>query len=167
MTGLDSLTVFALFHAGWFGSIFLARTAYSGFAVLFPLVLLAFLIFKKQLTRSHIAAALGVSIVGALFDSALAGAGFVSISGQDGLVIPVWLIAIWLLFAFAMVKLAAEFRFPLWLAGALGFALGPLSYKSGEAFEVLSFLGPSTFWIYAAFWALAFPAVVVLAKRLA
>ncbi len=63
-----------------------------------------------------------------------------------------------------MFRLGADFRPALWFASLLGFALGPLSYQSGEMFQVLKFLSPLAFWIYAAFWALAFPLVLALSR---
>lgn len=162
---LNVLITVILFYVGWFGSVFLARTSYANLAILFPLILLAFLLFKKQLNSKLIFLAALISVIGVLFDSLLVSLNYVLIEGQTGWLIPLWLMSIWLLFTFSMVKLGPALRWPIWLASALGFIMGPLSYKSGEALRVLAFLTPWTFWVYAIFWAICFPLVLIYSKR--
>lgn len=167
MSRVESVVIAALFYAGWFGSVFLARTRFPWVALVFPLVLVGFLVLKKRLNQKAFAAAGLIALVGVLFDSFLADSRFVSVRGQTGWLIPVWLMAIWLLFSYSMIKIGVVFHPPVWLASLLGFVLGPLSYKSGEIFEVLHFSTPQTFLIYAVFWAFVFPLILRVSKELA
>jgi hypothetical protein len=154
-----------LFYIGWFGSISLANSAFNNWAVLFPLLMAGVLILKRELSYPVALTAFSISLVGVLFDSIMATLKLVAVAGQTSFLVPLWLISIWLLFSFSLVPLRKIFEIPAWLAALFGFAMGPLSYKSGELFEVFQFVEPTAFWIYALFWALAFPISLKLFKR--
>lgn len=165
MKNKDLGIVVILFYLGWFGSVFLAKTSFSIASLIFPVFIIAFLYFRKILTKKNIIFALAISLVGILFDFLLIRLGFITAYGDSLLLFPIWLISIWLSFSFSMLKISANFRAPLPIAALLGMIMGPLSYKSGEAFQVLSFLSPITFLIYAAFWGITFPLILFLSKR--
>lgn len=165
MKNNDIIFTVILFYIGWFGSVFLAKTAFSIASLLFPVLLIGFLFVKKNLNVKAVFFASLVSILGIVFDFALVHFGFISVSGESLFLIPAWLISIWLLYAFSMLKLGPRLSPPIWIAVLLGMIMGPLSYKSGEAFQVLTFSNSTTFYIYAAFWAVMFPLVLTLSKR--
>lgn len=165
MKMLDIIFVALLFYVGWFGAVFLGRTEFSAASLLFPALLIGFLFFRKSLSRSEFFCAIGVAVSGIFFDLSLFKFGLVSAYGETISIIPVWLVSIWISFAFSMVKLGIRFRPPLWLAALFGFIMGPLSYKSGEFFQVLQFSTSITFLIYAIFWAVSFPLIITLTKR--
>lgn len=162
----DFIFIAVLFYIGWFGSVFLARTDFSVAAFVFPLLLLGFFLFKKSFALKDLIFVIGISAVGMIFDFLLLRAGLIKTSGQPIFLIPVWLISIWLLFALSVLKIGPKLHPPFWVSAALGGIMGPLSYKSGEYFQVLSFSSAQTFLIYAIFWALTFPLILKLSKRL-
>lgn len=166
MKKTDLIFIFLLFYAGWFGCVFLGRTPYSLVSFLFPILLIGFLKMKGQLRANEIYASLGLAAVGVIFDAWIIQLGLVTTSGDSIFRMPFWLISIWLLFAFSMIKLGRNFQIPIWLSALLGFVMGPLTYKSGEVFQVLKLEAASTLWIYAIFWAVLFPNVLFLSKRL-
>ncbi len=155
----------SFFYVGWFGCVFLAKTSYSQATLIFPLILLAFLLWSRELSWPQAVVVAALSVVGILFDSLAMNLQLISASQAETWLIPAWLISIWLLFALSMIKIGVLFRASFWISCLLGFIFGPLSYKSGEAFKVLEFLSPWTFWVYGVFWALFFPAVLRLSKR--
>ena len=163
MKRAELIFIFSLYYAGWLGSVLLAKTKYQIFSIAFPIVLVAFLAFKNQLSAQSALVAFTISIFGIIFDQALISLELMRLMGSQ--VMAPWLVAIWLLFSFSMVKLGPQFRFPIWIGALLGSVAGPLSYKAGEVFEVLYFSHPFTVWIYAIFWALMFPVILVLSKR--
>lgn len=167
MKTTDYIFLSVLFYVGWFGCVFLARTDFSEASLIFPLLLLGFLHFKKSLTRHDCVYALSLSLIGIIFDHFAIRFELISVSEENVMLIPVWLISIWLLFTFSMLKFGSKLHPPLWLAAMLGGIMGPISYKSGEYFQVLKFLSPLTFFIYAAFWAVVFPLTLYLSRRLA
>lgn len=167
MKNFEIFIVVVLFYVGWFGSAFLAQTTYSSLSLIFPLVLIGFLILRKHLQIQGFAFALGIFSIGIAFDYSMLLFGFIQTQTQTLFSMPIWLISIWLLFSFSMIRLGNQLRPPIWLAALLGFIMGPLSYKSGEVFHILSFSSQNTFLIYAIFWAMLFPAILILAKRFA
>lgn len=165
MKTFDFFIVAILFYVGWFGSVFLAKTDFSLASLFFPAIMIGFLAFKKSLNKTNFLCALGISVFGVFFDFLLIQFGLVVAHGKNVLLVPVWLISIWILFSFSMIKLGLKFRPPLWLAASLGFVMGPLSYKSGEMFDILTFSTSNALLIYGIFWAATFPMVLNLSKR--
>lgn len=167
MTGLDIAVTVVTFYVGWFGSVLLAPTAYGALSLIFPGALAGFLVVRHRLGLRDAVLALAISTVGLIFDFVMIHFEFISARGLVVFSLPVWLISIWLLFSLSMLKLGTRLEPPIWLSLILGAVMGPLSYKSGELFEVLTFTHPLTVYVYAVFWALAFPAVLKLSKRFA
>lgn len=165
MKNRENLFIVILFYFGWFGSVFLAQTNFSVITFLFPLLLILFLIARKNITRKNFIFAITTSSIGIFFDFILIEQGFVTVFGDPIFIIPVWLISIWILFAFSIIKLGPNLNLPIWLSVVLGMIMGPLSYKSGEAFEVLKFSSSTTFIIYSCFWGVSFPLILNLSKR--
>lgn len=155
------------YYFGWFGCVFLARTDWAWCSVLLPLILASAFFAHRLIQIKSLILAICISTVGIVADSIIASAGVISFWGQSNLLIPLWLVSIWLLFSLCMVALNNRLSISVWLASALGMIFGPLSYKSGEAFEVLRFHSSMTFVIYAVFWAVSFPAILALSKRFA
>jgi hypothetical protein len=106
-----------------------------------------------------------LSILGTLIDLVFIKLNLIAITGKIEFIIPVWLVSIWFLFAFSMVKLSPQMNIPNWIAIILGAVMGPLSYKSGEIFEVLKFTNSITVVAYGVLWALAFPTILYFKKR--
>jgi hypothetical protein len=165
MSKMDSIVIAVIFYLGWFGSVFLASTEYSCLSLIFPLVLIGFLRRRKYLNLKKFTLAIGLCSIGLVFDALLIKFELISVVGQSILLMPVWLLSIWLSFSFSMIVLGGRLNPPLWLAALLGFIIGPLNYKSGEVFNVLTFTSPDTYLYYAVFWALFFPAVLIFSKR--
>lgn len=165
MKNRDYFFIAVLFYLGWFGSVLLAKSQESLSSLFFPIFLAGFLIAKKSLTMKETKLALGIAAVGIIFDGLMVFLGQISATSDPTLQIPIWLISIWLLFSLSMIKLGGKLQPPFWIALLLGAIMGPLSYKSGEYFQVLTFNTSFTFLIYAVFWALAFPAVLTLTRR--
>lgn len=154
------------FYISWFGCAFLAKTEWSWASFLFPMTLILFMISKKSLNSKEFALALIISLGGVLFDSTMIGFGFIKVLGESFFLIPYWLISIWLLFSFSMIKLGRELKISFGFAAVLGFFGGPLSYQSGEFLKVLTFINPLTMIVYAGFWAILFPLIFILSRRL-
>lgn len=166
MTTKDSYIIFLFYYTGWFGSVLLAKSEFSLLPLIFPTLLLVFLKARSLLSKNTLIFMLILAGIGIAFDSLLLYFEFITAVGYIFLILPIWLISIWLMYSLSMIKLGLKFNLPLWLSATLGFILGPLSYKSGEAFQVLTFSSSHTFLIYAAFWALLFPLTIHVSKRL-
>lgn len=161
----NAVVIFVLFYVGWFGCVLLAQSEVPGLTLIFPLLLVVFLVATGQLRKPGTGLALFLTACGSAFDWGMLQLGWITAKGLAVGLLPYWLLAIWLLFAFSMVPLGARLKVPLWVASGLGAVMGPLSYKSGELFEVLHFVSPWTTVGYAGFWALFFPLTLFLARR--
>ncbi len=157
--------VFFWFYIGWFACIYLALTHYSSLSLLFPVLLLLFLHTRGLLNFKKIIFMLSVVVIGSTVDSVLFYFEFIEILGMSTILIPIWLLSIWMLYAICLTQLTKMWILPWWMASLLGFFIGPLSYKSGEYFNVLSFTHSSTFMIYAGFWALFFPISILIMRK--
>ena len=153
------------FYLGWFGCVFFASEEHSILTLLFPLILITFLFFRRLLSIRLFVLSTLFSIVGIAFDSQLIRFDFVQVVGETSMFIPIWLVSIWLLFSFSMTQLGSWWRIPIWLGSILGFIFGPFSYKSGELLQVLFFNGDTGLFVYAIFWALMFPSVLYFTRR--
>lgn len=165
MTKRDIFVVIAFFYSGWFGAVLLAPTKYANASLIFPLSLAVYLLVRNQFTTKTVYLTLAISALGIFFDSLLLRFGYISAYGGSEIGIPIWLVSIWLLFSLSTVKLGTLIKLPIWTVALLGLVFGPLSYKSGEVFNVLTLTSPTTILIYALFWALVFPATIISAKR--
>ena len=161
----DFIFISLWFYIGWFGCVLLASTAYGAMSFIFPAILFSFLFFKKQVSFQFINIFVGISLVGIFFDSLVIHFEWMTISGPSDYLIPIWLVSIWFLFALSIPKLGFLIKAPLWVMALLGCIMGPLSYKSGELFEVLTLTSPWTIFIYALFWTIFFPMVIFTTRR--
>ncbi len=166
MTRSNVIVTAILFYVGWFGSVFLAVKPYSSLSLIFPAFLLGFLASRGQLDKRSLSLGAAITVAGILFDALLIHFDLIEAKGKSLGAMPIWLISIWLLFSFSIVKLAPVLKISNGLAAVLGLVFGPLSYKSGEYFQVLSFETAFTWIVYALFWALVFPIVMDLSRRL-
>ena len=165
MKKFDLLIIFVLFYAGWFGAVFLAKTNNSLWTLAFPVVLVGFQLVRGYLSKRNIFLAISIAWIGVIFDTAALRFELITAIGAFEFLAPIWLISIWLLYSFSMLVFSRKIGIPIWMMAVLGFIVGPLSYKSGEIFEVLKFETPWAIAIYAIFWAAFFPVSVVLSKR--
>lgn len=149
------ILLFAWLYAGWFVCVYSVKYDLMAWTPLVPLLGLVLLIVTEQPSRRLLAAATGLIGLGIAFDTVsynLGGLRFVPDFVKPWL--PLWLVSIWLLFIPGILVLRKVFGARYWLAGFLGAALGPLSYKSGEAFGVLYFRNTAMIAVYAVAWAL-------------
>ncbi len=157
MAGIQKVFPFLWYYVGWFGCIASVGYGLEAWSLLFPLVLLLFLFMRLQMNFSLLLKLGGLALVGMIFDGAMAHFGGVQFQSSDSLILPFWMISIWLLFVLILPGVKDVFAERLWLASVLGFVFGPLSYFSGVSLQVLQF---STAWIlvvYGIFWSLFFP----------
>lgn len=156
--------MFLWFYVGWFACVFMARAQSDIFSLIFPAVgwFLMSKVYPLSARRLYILS--GLTIVGLIFDSGMGWFGLIRFE-PEALFAPLWLVSIWLLFASLLPLTKEAFGDRLLLSAFLGAIFGPLSYLSGEAFGVLFFSHPSTVWIFSLFWALYFPAALLLQKE--
>lgn len=158
-----------LFQAGWFACVLGAARGFPWQGALVALLIAAFIVSRSPQPLDELVLVAVATLLGFAFDSALTLAGWVDFEGAvpTHFVAPVWMVALWALFATTLnVSLRWLREWPALgvLFGALG---GPAAYYAGERLGALQFADPLPgLAAVAAGWALATPLLVALARRL-
>ncbi|MGQ0510173.1 MAG: DUF2878 domain-containing protein [Betaproteobacteria bacterium] len=160
---------FILFQAGWFACVLGAARGFPWQGALAGLLIAGWIVSRSKHPRGELALVAVAAVAGFAFDSALALAGWVDFEGAvpAPLLAPVWMVALWALFATTLnVSLRWLREWPALgvLFGAVG---GPVAYYAGERLGALQFTDPMLgLAAVAAGWALATPLLFALARRL-
>ena len=159
-----SLILYLWLYAGWFACVLLGKWDQPALSLLVPVV--GWLLFWRALSPQprDCAKLLALVAAGMLVDTVFMKCGVVRYTVETGF-LPLWMISLWLLFAPAIYLFAGLFKGRLWLAALAGGVMGPLSYKSGEAFGVLDMQGMDAIVLYAIFWGLFLPLSLVWMRR--
>lgn len=151
------------FQAAWFATVLGAA---QGFTWLAPLAVLAAVGLHLVQTRQRgpeLGLLLAVAGLGFVFEHALLFAGLVRYPGDPSWV-PLWMLALWPLFATTLNVSLAWFKPRPVLAALAGAVAGPLAYAGGEALGAIRLEG-AALWVLALGWALVFPLLLTLARR--
>lgn len=157
------------FKIGWAASIVGAA---NQLPLLGPaVILLAIAIHLRNVNDSsrEMMLILSTGLIGAIWDSVMVGAGWLSY--PSGTIItgfaPYWILAMWMLFATTLNLAFRWLQSNLLLAAALGAVFGPASYYlgAGTGAVVINELTVVMLALAAA-WAILFPALLMLARRL-
>lgn len=166
------LKVFLLIwsQVGWFGCVYLAKLDLSPLSILIPLVSWMVLFFSKTLKLKNYLVLVLMATLGIIFDTILFKFGWIQFNSNNQFeqlgVVPTWLISMWFLFVSILPQLSVIFSDRKLIAIVAGLILGPLTYKSGEAFEVLFLKDYKVILVYALFWGLYFPLSLIYFSRL-
>jgi hypothetical protein len=160
---------FFLFQAGWFACVLGAARGFPWQGALVALLIAGFVVLRSGNPRAELALVLAAAAAGFAFDSVLALAGWVAFEGAVPApqLAPVWMVALWALFATTLnVSLRWLRAWPA-LGALFGAVGGPVAYYAGERLGALRFADPLPGLVaVAAGWALATPLLFALARRL-
>lgn len=160
---------FAAFQAGWFASVLGGANQLPWLGPVALLIVAATHLSMVSRPGIEFALVIFCGAIGAVFDSTLVAAGWVSYpSGMfaDGFA-PYWIITMWMLFATTLnVSLRWLHGRPL-LAGALGLVAGPLSYVAGAKLGGITLLDQvAAMTALGIGWGAMMPMLMLLAGRL-
>lgn len=130
----------------WFQLIwFLAVLFQDKFWWLLALLIILHFALRKN-TRLELLTIVPVALTGMIIDTSLTLSGlFVFPPSSMNLIIPIWLMALWLGFAGTLRHSMHYLQNRPWLSAALGLVSAPLSYFAGYRFEAVAFpLGLTT-----------------------
>lgn len=152
-----------LFELGWFACVLLEQWLVALVSVV--LLLVHHLVVVGQ-PREWLFV-FGVAVLGVSADSVLMNAGVLNFP-EEGLLVPVGLCCLWLLFATTLSHGLSWLRNHLGLAAALGAVFGPMSYLLGAQMNSASIGEPIaiSLAVMAFFWALLLPLALGLSRNL-
>lgn len=108
-----------------------------GLALWFALAILAWLRLPPSL-RLY---ALLLAAAGCVLDVALARAGLIAFHGES--ILPLWMVALWLMFSAMWTQLTTSTTLPGWILAFLATFGGPIAYTIGERLGAIAFQKPA------------------------
>jgi hypothetical protein len=159
---------FVVGQAGWFACVISAAHEVAWIGVAFAGALIALHLVRVKEPGREAKLVISVAIIGGLWENVLVACGLLAYprAGVSAGLAPVWLLALWGLFA-AQINTTYEWlKKRIWLAAPLGAIAGPLSFHAGAVLGAVTFVRP---WpaaaTLAAGWAVLLPLVIVLSGR--
>jgi hypothetical protein len=158
--------VFALSYISWFACVYLGKFNLDHYSVLIP-ILMSFIIhrFVAKMNFKFFAIATTLTLIGIIFDCLSIRLGWIQIpTTSSSTLIPIWLISLWLLFTVSLPIYLSFLKDKILLSVILGCIIGPLSYRGGEALNVLFFRDSVALIYYSVFWGFFFPISILFTK---
>lgn len=151
------------FQAGWFATVLGAAKGLTWLGPVAVLCVAGLHLYMAERRGHEFRLLLAAFALGLALEHVLLHAGLIGYAGDPDWV-PLWMLALWPLFATTLNVSLAWFRPRLGLAALAGALAGPLAYAGGEGLEAITLHGPAL-WVLAAGWALAFPLLLALARQ--
>ncbi len=163
---MQTLINLTTFKVSWVATVFGAA---AGWTWIGPLLIAAAALL--HLRRSHqpvreFTLLTLAGVLGLTFDSLLLSTGWIAFPDHTGFLAPLWMFAMWILFATTLNVAFQWLRPRLWLASVLGAVSGPLSYWSGSKAGAMVMVDTTSALVaLSAGWAILMPLLIVLATR--
>ncbi|MEY7436939.1 DUF2878 domain-containing protein [Enterobacter cloacae] len=94
-----------------------------------------------MLPPAHRVYAILLALAGSLLDALWALTGLIAFTGES--LMPVWMVALWLMFATVWTQLTRTTTLPGWMLMLLASVGGPVAYLIGERLGAIAFLEPT------------------------
>lgn len=160
---------FVAFQIGWFACVLSAASNQPLLGIICAFVLLGLHFFLSTQVRRDVVLIAGIALIGTSWDSLLTWQQLMQFSsGQyHQSIAPIWISAMWLMFATTInVSLRWLYR-RYFLAAMLGAIAGPLAYQAGAALGAVVLPQPLlTLGVMSIGWALLMPLFIKLAQNI-
>jgi Protein of unknown function (DUF2878) len=159
---------FVVGQAGWFACVISAARGVPWWGVALALVLVTIHVVRVARPLQELKLILSVLVIGGIWESALVYFGLLSY--PSGTVVrglaPIWILALWALFAAQFNTTYTWLKPRLALAALLGAIAGPLSFRAGAQLGALRFAKPWPATVALAIgWSVLLLLVIVLSRR--
>ena len=160
---MNWLVNLAIYQVGWF--IFVLGGDALAWIIL---ILLTVHLYLSPCRKADLLMAAALLLVGLVFDGTLAGIGFFSFKSRF-FPIPLWLMAVWLIFSTLPNHSLSWLQNRLVLSGIFGALGGPLAYWAGVRMGAATFNWPlpQSLLLLALLWGALMPGVMRLSRHLA
>ncbi len=159
----------AAFKLGWLSSVFGGAQQLPWLGPVVVLIAVGLHLARAQRPGSELILILSCGLIGAVFDSALVAAGWVTFpSGMlSDMTAPYWIVTMWMLFGTTINMSMRWMRGRPLLASAFGFVGGPLAYIAGHKIGGIVFVDQTAaIAMLAIGWAVIMPLLMQLGERL-
>ena len=159
----------AAFKLGWISSVVGGAQQLPWLGPLVVFVVIALHLARAQRPGSELMLILGCGLIGAVFDSVMVAAGWVTFpSGMfSDVMAPYWIVTMWMLFGTTINLSMRWMRGRPLLASAFGLIGGPLAYLAGHKIGGILFVDqPAALVMLAIGWAVMMPLLVQIGERL-
>ena len=163
-----SLLYLVIGQIGWFACVLSAARGFpwAGVAVVLLFVIWHIAYARRSLQELKLVAS--VAVIGAIWESAVRSAGLMSYPQESASLhlAPLWIIALWGLFAAQLNVAYGWLKTRLAVAALLGAVAGPLSFRAGASLHAVRFeQGWRTAGALAVGWAFLLPMAILLSRR--
>lgn len=169
MRSKGTVLFFIYFYVAWVLCVLIGRSQDHFVSLFLPIPALIFAVWMQKVSVKILIRSLILICLGIGFDVLANHADWISFESriapsqeQVWSVLPIWLLSLWALYMAYLPTLANIFRGRLIVGFVMGSVFGPLSYLSGEKFDLLYFGSKQAVFFYAIFWGLHFLASIIL-----
>jgi hypothetical protein len=165
---MNLLVNVAAFKLGWVSSVFGGAQQMPWLGPLVVSIAIALHLSRAARPRTELLLILSCGLIGAVFDSVLVAAGWVTFpSGMfSDLMAPYWIVTMWMLFGTTINLSMRWMRGRPLLAAAFGFVGGPLAYLAGHKIGGIVFVDQgAAMAMLAVGWAVMMPFLMQLGER--
>ncbi len=162
------LLYFVVGQAGWFACVLGAAHGWQWAGVALTLALVALHVLTSRRPIEELKLIACVVVIGGVWDSGMVFFGLLAYPGSSAILslVPVWILALWALFAAQFNTTYQWLKTRLLAAAVLGAVAGPLSFRAGAALGAVRFVKPLPAAVtIAAGWACILPLIVLLSRR--
>ena len=159
----------AAFKLGWLSSVFGGAQQLPWLGPLVVSIVVALHLARAERPRSELMLILSCGLIGAVFDSVLVAANWVTFpSGMfSDMMAPYWIVTMWMLFGTTINMSMRWMRGRPFLASAFGLVGGPLAYVAGHKIGGIQFVDQAAaIAMLAVGWAVIMPLLMQLGERL-
>lgn len=159
---------FVAFQIGWFACVLGGANSMPWLGPLVFLPIIAWHLYQADRPQQEIKLMLTALLIGVLFDQSLLSAGWLQYPAGPwpSNLLPVWMMALWPLFASTLNLSMHWLSGRMVVASLLGLIGGPLAYLAGMELGAMQFLQPEKLTVALAIgWAVIMPLLLLLSTR--
>ena len=156
------------FQIGWFACVVGAAQGYPLVAVAVASIIVILHLLRDNNLYSELCLIISAVFIGIIWESLLLASGWLAYasSGGSSIFAPIWLVAMWALFATTINHSMAWLKNRYFLALLLGVVFGPLAFIAGENLGAVMFLDRTmALTLLAVGWAVLMPLLLWLAQQ--
>ena len=160
------IITFLLFQLGWFACVLGAANSLASVGIMISLIVVWFHLRTTQHKFEETALIGIVTIIGFSWDSALVQLGYFQYSNTaSSTFAPLWIVAMWTMFASTINTLFSWLKNRLLIAFLLGAVFGPIAYWSASQLGAVNILDfPNALLLQSIGWGILMPGMLILSK---